>query len=44
VDLATVTIGDIITLDADVRTIARAVDGGFLKSLSLYSDLSADIQ
>jgi hypothetical protein len=44
VDLATVTVGDIVTLDADVRTVARAVDAGFLATVSLYSDLTADIQ
>jgi hypothetical protein len=44
VDLATVTVGDIITLDADVRTVMRAIDAGYLANVSLYSDLTADIQ
>ena len=44
IDLASVTIGDIVTLDADVRTIARAVAAGFLPNISLSADLSADIQ
>lgn len=44
VDLATVAISDIIAADADVRTIARAIEAGFLKKTTLYLDLTSDIQ
>jgi len=44
IDLATVTIADIVALDAEVRTIARAVTAGFLPIIPLYADLTADIQ
>ena len=44
VDLTTVTIGDIVTLDADVRTLARAVGAEFLPNITTYDDLTNDIQ
>ena len=44
IDLPTVTIADIVALDADVRTIARAVEAGFLPGIKLYTDLTNDIQ
>ena len=44
VDLTTVTVADIVTLDADVRTIARAVEAGFLPMVTLYDDLTSGIQ
>lgn len=44
VDLLTVTVADIVALDAEVRTISKAVDAGFLPNVKLSSDLSAGIQ
>ena len=44
VDLTTVTVADIVTLDADVRTIARAVGASFLPMVSVYDDLISGIQ
>lgn len=44
VNLSTVTIADIVALDADVRTIKRAIDAGFLKKVKDYSTLTAGIQ
>jgi len=44
IDLTTVTIADIVAMDADVRTIARAVEADFLPSVPVYADLTADIQ
>lgn len=44
VDLAAVTIADIVALDADVRTIARAVSAGFLPNVSVSADLTSEIQ
>jgi len=44
VDLSTVTIGDIIALDADVKTIQRSVDADFLVPVSDYEDLNHQIQ
>ena len=44
VDLTTVTLADIVTMDADVRTIFRAVEAGFLASIPVYDDLTSDIQ
>ena len=44
VDLTTVTIADIGSLDADVSTIKRAVEAGFLPHISVYTDLTAGIQ
>lgn len=44
VDLQTVTIADIIAADAPVRTIARAIEAKFLRKISLYLDLTSDIQ
>ena len=43
VDLATVTIAEIVALDADVRTIARAVEAGFLPTVFGYDVLTGDI-
>jgi len=44
VDLATVTIADIVALDAEVRTVARAVDAGFLPTVAGYAAMTGDIQ
>jgi hypothetical protein len=44
VDLSTVTVGDIISLDADVKTIARAVTAEFLPFISVSDDLTHPIQ
>jgi len=44
VDLTTVTIGDIIALDADVKTIARAVEADFLPMIPDYEELTNPIQ
>ena len=44
VDLATVTVADIVALDADVKTITRAVEAGFLPAVSVSDDLTASIQ
>jgi hypothetical protein len=44
VDLASTTVGDIVTADADVRTVARAIGADFLAKVSSYDDLTADIQ
>jgi len=44
VDLSTVTIGDIIALDADVKTLARAVEADFLPYISVSDDLTNPIQ
>jgi hypothetical protein len=43
IDLTTVTVADIVTMDADVRTVGRAVGAEFLPSITLYSDLTHDI-
>lgn len=44
VDLASITIADIVALDANVRTIKRAIDAGFLPLIRKYDDLTAGIQ
>jgi len=44
VDLTTVTIADIVALDADVQTIASAVTAGFLPKIKVYLDLTSGIQ
>lgn len=44
VDLATVTINDIVTLDASVRTVEKAIDAGFIQTVTPYDDLNHDIQ
>jgi hypothetical protein len=44
VDLTTVTVADIVSLDADVKTIARAVAAEFLPYISVYDDLTHPIQ
>jgi len=44
VDLASVTVADIIALDADVQTVSDAIDAGFLPSVSVYDDLINPIQ
>ena len=44
VDLSTVQISDIVALDADVRTLARAVNAGFLPNITDATDLTNDIQ
>jgi hypothetical protein len=43
VDLSTVTIADITALDADVRSIARAVEAGYLPYVNPNADLVANI-
>ena len=44
IDLETVTIADVVALDADVYTIRKAVEAGFLPMISLYEDLTSSIQ
>lgn len=44
VDLGSITIADIVALDANVRTICRAVEAGFLPMIPVYLDLTAGIQ
>jgi len=44
VDLSTVTVPDIIALDADVRTWARIVGMGWLIEVEGYAALTNDIQ
>ncbi len=44
INLEAVTIADIVALDADVRTICRAVEAGYLKKVKTYLDLTANIQ
>jgi hypothetical protein len=44
VDLTTVTIPDIIALDADVQTISSAVTAGFLPHIAVSDDLTSGIQ
>lgn len=44
VNLTAVTIADIVALDADVCTIKRAIDAGFLPMVPVYDDLTAAIQ
>lgn len=44
VDLATITLADIVALDAEVRTIKRAVAAGYLPHVSGYEALTAGIQ
>jgi hypothetical protein len=43
VDLTTITVEDIVSADADVRTIARAVEADFLPYISVYEDLTNGI-
>jgi hypothetical protein len=43
VDLTTITIADIISADAEVRSIDRAVGIGFLPHISVYEDLNNNI-
>jgi len=44
IDLASVTIEDIVTLDANVRAVSKAVDAGFLAPVSDYNLLANDIE
>lgn len=44
VDLETITVADIVALDAEVRTIARAIVAGFLPLISVFNDLTSGIQ
>jgi len=44
IDLSAITIADIVTRDADVRTIKRAIDAGYLRTVNPYADLTTDIQ
>jgi len=43
IDLSEVTLEDIVSADSDVRTIARAVEAGYLPRVSAYEDLSSGI-
>ncbi len=44
INLSAVTIADIVALDAEVRTIKRAVEAGYLPMIPVYQDLTAGIQ
>lgn len=44
VNLTAVTVADIVALDADVVTVKRAIDAGFLHTVRTYADLNAGIQ
>ena len=44
IDLTAVTAADIVTLDADVINVERAIDAGYLPHISNYDDLNTDIQ
>jgi len=44
IDLTAITVSDIVTRDADVRTVKRAVTAAYLPSISNYADLNSDIQ
>ena len=44
VDLGSITVADAVALDADVRTIKRAVEAGFLPVVSGYLAWTAGIQ
>lgn len=44
VNLTAVTVADIVALDADVVTIKRAIDAGFLPKVKDYATLTAEIQ
>jgi hypothetical protein len=43
IDLLTVTVADIVTMDADIRTWSRAIGAGYLPGIDLFSDLDNDI-
>jgi len=43
IDLTTVTVADIVAMEAEVETIAGAVEAGFLPYISIYEDLTAEI-
>jgi hypothetical protein len=43
VDLATLTLADIVALDAEVRTLSRAIEALFLPMVDVYDDLTSDI-
>jgi len=44
IDLSTVTVDDIVTKDADVRTLKRAIEAGFIPLIPVYDDLTSDIE
>lgn len=44
IDLTTVTVADIVLMDADVRTVERAIDAGYIRTIDTYDDLTNDIQ
>jgi len=44
IDLTAVTVADIVTMDADVKTVERAIDAGYLLHIAVYDDLITDIQ
>jgi hypothetical protein len=44
VDLTTVTVADIVALDASVRTVKRSVEAEFIVPVSNYETLDNDIQ
>lgn len=43
VDLTAITPGDVVTLDGDMMTVARAIDAGFIPTISDYADLTHPI-
>jgi len=44
IDLTAVTIADIVTKDADVRTVKRAINANYIGHIVSYDDLTSDIQ
>jgi hypothetical protein len=44
VDLTTVTVADVVSMDADVKTITRAVSAEFLPAIETSDDLTHPIQ
>lgn len=44
IDLTAVTIADIVTMDAEVMSLERAIDAGYLPSVKKYNDLTSEIQ
>ena len=44
IDLTAITVADIVTRDADVRTVKRAIDASYLLVVNPYNDLTSDIQ
>jgi len=44
IDLTAITVADIVTRDADVRTVTRSIEAGFLFLVHPDADLTSDIQ